>query len=136
MLEGADGTPARPVPGNGEAAGIALVTRPVVGRPGIYDAMLGQRRIVRSRQPLLDAARVLLGEGADPATVIEACHLGSGTVALRSTIGDAARWTLEESDRGGLRRRLWRPRPPDAFQDGPPFRAETPRNALDGVAGT
>ena len=48
-------------------------------------------------------------EGALRETVITARHRGSTIVAMRSTLAEAAKWTIEESDRGGLRKRLWRP---------------------------
>ncbi|APT30037.1 hypothetical protein MCBMB27_00746 [Methylobacterium phyllosphaerae] len=35
-------------------------------------------------------------------------HEGSDTIALTSTVGDAAHFTVEESDRGGLRSRRYR----------------------------
>jgi hypothetical protein len=79
---------------------------------GRYVATLDGKSIVRpTRQPFLDAARVLLALGHDPATLIEASHRGSAIVAMRSTIGEAAKWTVEESDRGGLRKKLWQPHP-------------------------
>ena len=78
---------------------------------GRYVATLDGKSIARpTRQPFLDAARVLLALGHDPATLIEASHRGSAIVAMRSTC-EAAKWTVEESDRGGLRKKLWQPHP-------------------------
>ena len=48
--------------------------------------------------------------GYDPATFVTARHAGSATIAMRSTIGEAARLTMKETDKRGLRRRLWMPR--------------------------
>jgi hypothetical protein len=115
---------------------IALVLHPVPGRPGAHDAMHGGRRLCRSRQPFLDGARALLAAGVAPETVLEARHRGSAIVALRSTVGEAARWTIEESDRDGLRRRLWRPRPSEVREEAPPSRAGAPEDARSALAGT
>lgn len=52
---------------------------------------------------------MLAGEGVPAGTPIASRHAGSTTIAMRSTVGEAARWTIEESDGGGLRRRIWRP---------------------------
>jgi hypothetical protein len=69
---------------------LRLVLHPINDRPGIFVTMLGERRLVRSRQPMLDGARVLLAEGVAPETVIEAGLLGEPAVAMRSTVGEAA----------------------------------------------
>lgn len=91
---------------------LELVLTPVSSRPGHFTAHLGDRCIVRaSRQPLYDAARALAGEGVPASTPIATRHAGSSTVAMRSTVGEASRWTIEESDSRGLRRRIWRPHP-------------------------
>ena len=73
----------------------------------------GAGRIVvkASRQPFFDAARTLLRRGVAPDAVILARHRASPTTALHATVGEAARWAVEESDRGGLRRRRWKPLP-------------------------
>ena len=78
---------------------------------GRYRAMLGAKLLVTSREPFYSAARVLLAEGLDPETVLEAQHKGSPIVAMRAKLGEAARWTVIESDEGGLQRRLWKPHP-------------------------
>jgi hypothetical protein len=79
--------------------------------PGKYRVMVGSMTITRpTRQPLFDGARALLALGYDPAGAVTARHAGSDTIAMRSTIGEAAHWTIEEADRGGLRKRLWIPR--------------------------
>jgi len=48
-------------------------------------------------------------EGADPETPITMSHEGSCIVSLRSTIGQAARLTVEESDTSGPRFVPYRP---------------------------
>ena len=66
--------------------------------------MLSERILCTSRQPFFDGARVLLAEGVEPATVYEARHQGSTRVAMRSTVGEAAKWTVTVSDTGGLQK--------------------------------
>jgi hypothetical protein len=63
----------------------------------VYDARIGDRLICTSRQPLLAAARVLVGEGVDPSAVLEMKRPGSSHVALRAPVGVAARLTVDES---------------------------------------
>jgi hypothetical protein len=78
---------------------------------GKFRAMVGSAAITRpTRQPLLDGARALLALGYAPETRIAARHAGSTIVTVRSTVGEAARWTIEDADRGGLRNRLWKAR--------------------------
>src|SRR5262249_23245488 len=60
-----------------------------------------------SRQPLLDAARVLLAQGIPPETPLAMQHKGSATIAMTSTVGEAAKLTVEEEP-GGPRFRKWR----------------------------
>jgi hypothetical protein len=100
-------------PASGEdARAILLELTPVRNRPGRYSAHVDGRCVVRgSRQPFFDAARALRAGGVPDTTVIEARHAGSATIAMRSTVGEAAKWAIEETDRGGLRRRPWKPPP-------------------------
>lgn len=76
---------------------------------GRWRALWGQKLLVTSREPFYSAARVLMAEGLDPDTVLEAQHKGSPIVAMRARLGEAAKWTVEETDKGGLQRRKWRP---------------------------
>jgi hypothetical protein len=85
--------------------------RPVPRRPGVFDAYLDGRRLTRSRQPLLAAARVLRGEDWLSNTIIECRHVGSDVTALRASLGAAARLTINERHAYGLCRRLWRQHP-------------------------
>lgn len=86
---------------------LELVPVPLTDR---FDAILPDGRIlVRSRQPLFDGARKLAALGYDPETLIEARHRHSPIVAMRSTIGEAAKWVIEETNRDGLRRVQWSP---------------------------
>jgi hypothetical protein len=89
---------------------ILLELWPMVERPGRYAGVLPDGRVlVQSRQPLLDGARKLLAEGVPPETVLETRHKGSAIIAQRTTVGEAAKWTVHESDKGGLRRVPWSP---------------------------
>ena len=89
---------------------IELELVPVRGKSDRFDAIMPDGRVlVRSRQPLFDGARVLLAEGVPPETCIAVRHRGSTIVAMRRRLGDAAKWTIEESDKGGLRKRMWKP---------------------------
>jgi hypothetical protein len=74
---------------------------------GRYRAMLGDKLLVTSREPFYSAARVLLAEGLDPETVLEAQHAGSPIVAMRASLREAARYTVEESSRDGCRLVPW-----------------------------
>ncbi len=109
-----------------------LVLTPTPNRPGHYAAHLGERCILRaSRQPLFDGARVLAGEGVPPDALLSTRHAGSSILATRSTVGEASRWTIEESDARGLRRRPWRPHP-DAARTG----GGAAKNERDDPSGT
>jgi len=89
---------------------ILLVLWPLVDKPGRYAAVLPDgRALVHSRQPLLDGARKLLAEGVPPETGLETRHYDSGIIAQRSTVGEAAKWTVKEGDQRGLQRIRYRP---------------------------
>jgi hypothetical protein len=71
------------------------------GAPGHFSAEVnGQPVVVSSRQPLLDAARVLINLGADTNSWIIMRHRGSDVDALRAKIGIAAALVVKEPDRG------------------------------------
>jgi hypothetical protein len=76
---------------------------------GRFAAMFAGRELCRSRTPLLTAARVLLEEGWSPDCPLHGSHEGSPIVALRSTIGAAARLTVWEPDREGISFEAWSP---------------------------
>lgn len=63
----------------------------------VYEAWLGDRMVCKGREPFLAAARVLLGEGMDPATILESAHEGSDTVGLRATLATAAKLSVSET---------------------------------------
>lgn len=110
-------------------AGLELELVPVPSRPSFYAAMLGGRLLCRSRMPLLDAARVLLAEGITPETELAARHVGRAIVAMRSTVGEAAKWTIRERDRGGLSKELWQ-----SFEMGRSSTPVAPENARGEMA--
>lgn len=93
---------------------IELVLRPAT-QPGTYWPVLNEKRLTEeqltraTRQPFFDGARELLKRGIDPDTPLISRHEGSQTIALQSTVGEAARWSVSEADRGGLSKRPYRP---------------------------
>jgi hypothetical protein len=56
--------------------------------------------VKNSRQPFLDAARVLVERGYDPGVLLVMKHLGSDTVSLRAPLRKAAKLTVEEGPHG------------------------------------
>jgi hypothetical protein len=78
-------------------------------RAHLFEASLAGRVLGVSRQPLLDAARVLLAEGHDPHTILAMRHAGSDTIALSAKLGAAAKLTVDE---GSPYFRAWRAMPP------------------------
>jgi hypothetical protein len=87
---------------------VIILARPISA--GRYKALVGDRVLVAStRQPLLDGARALLAEGADPDRPLVMRHAGSEVDALIATSIAAAKLTVQEGDRGGPYLRPWRP---------------------------
>ncbi len=79
-------------------------------RGPLFGAMVDGRPIVtRSTTPFCDAARVLLAQEVDPATVLVMRHKGADYNALRSTIGSAAGLTVKDGGDGKPRLAKWRP---------------------------
>jgi len=87
---------------------LAITIEEVQGR-GRYRAQLadGSPLLSSSRQPFLDGARELLKRGIDPATRIVLRRVGSSVDSLRSTVGAAAKLTVQENDRRGPRFGPW-----------------------------
>jgi hypothetical protein len=80
-----------------------LILRPAFNRHGArlhckFVVTLDGRQLCISRQPLLDAARILLTEGVSPETPIATRHAGAGSDAMTSTVGAAAKWTVRENE--------------------------------------
>jgi hypothetical protein len=61
---------------------------------------MNNQLICTSRQPLLDAARVLLAEGFAPDAYLVMRHIGSAHDSLSASIGAAAQLTVEHSVHG------------------------------------
>jgi hypothetical protein len=74
-----------------------------------YLGFIGEDLVVDSHQPFLDGARELLQRGYDPETILVMRHAGSKTDSLRGKIGEAAKWTVTEPDRGKIQFRKWAP---------------------------
>ena len=82
---------------------LTLILRPAFNRHGArlhgkFVVTLDGRQLCISRQPLLDAARILLTEGVSPETPIATRHAGAGFDAMTSTVGAAAKWTVKENE--------------------------------------
>jgi hypothetical protein len=70
---------------------------------------------VVSRQPLYDGARALLDLGANPDALLTIRYAGKDHDSFAPRpIGELAQWMIEESDKGGLKRRRWKPFGPRA----------------------
>ena len=92
---------------------IVITVKPV-DRYGTFDAYLGERLLTTSHQPFLEAARVLLAEGVDPATPLVMRHAGSQTDSLKGTVGAAAKLTVKEApSMSGPVFQKWKPFAPD-----------------------
>ena len=81
---------------------LLIVIEETSQRRGKFSAHLldGRKLLSSSRQPLLDAARVLLAQGIPPETPLAMQHKGSATIAMTSTVGEAAKLTVEEEPGG------------------------------------
>jgi hypothetical protein len=79
-----------------------------------FAAWLNGELLCQSRTPLLSAARELLGRGVPASTELAMRHAGSSIVAMRTTVGAAARLTVEEGE-GAPR---FRPYKAPTFRDG------------------
>ena len=107
---------------------ILLIVTPAgrsTNRGPLFHARHGDRLLVTSHQPFLASARTRLAEGLDPATELILRHAGSTTDALRATVSAAARLTVLEDDRGGLRFGAWN-RSSDPTWKGPRSASRSP----------
>lgn len=66
-------------------------------RHGLFFAELNGRQLCISRQPVREAARILLAEGANPDDPIDIER--NGFVAMTATVGSAAEWSSPEGGR-------------------------------------
>jgi hypothetical protein len=69
---------------------------PSASASGRWDAQCGPYEIRGTRTPLLTMARKLLENGEDPDVELRMVHRGSGTIAMRVRIGDAAKIDVRE----------------------------------------
>ena len=89
----------------------------VLSNPGLsanrapaYEAHLDGEYLCQSAQPLFDAARVVMGQGYAPDTLLTTRHEGSPFGSfIPAPIGKLAKWTVKERARGGLSVERWRP---------------------------
>jgi hypothetical protein len=85
------------------SAAIAILVSPVRTSSGRFQAKredTDELLIDLSRQPFVDAARVLVGQGYNRASVLEMKQAGSDIVALRGPLLKAARLSVEEGVNG------------------------------------
>jgi hypothetical protein len=94
----------------GEPIVIIIVTPTAYGKRGqLFSASVDGRIIfTASVTPFCSAARVLAGEGVDPATRIVMRHAGQSYDALVSTVGDAVGLTVVDEGDGVPRFRPWK----------------------------
>jgi hypothetical protein len=92
---------------------IAITLTPA-SKPGTFWPMRDGVKLTKAtRQPFYDGARALRAAGAADDAILVASHAGASTVALRSTVGEAAQWSVSEPDRGNLRRIPYAPYRPE-----------------------
>lgn len=78
---------------------------------GRYHAHLDGRLLTTSYTPFFAAARILQAEGVLPQEPLTMTHEGSDVVCLTSTVGEAARLTVEDGKNSGPLLRPYRPSP-------------------------
>lgn len=79
-----------------------MITIIVTPKPGGYfAASVDGEHITTSTTPLLTTARKLLATGVDPNETLQMKHRGSDTIALRSTVGYAAKRAVRENETQG-----------------------------------
>jgi hypothetical protein len=80
---------------------LVIIVSPI--SPGHFQARLettNELLVGSSRQPSLDAARVLIENGHDPNSVLLMKHAGSDIVALKAPLAKAAKLSVEEGPNG------------------------------------
>jgi len=82
---------------------VTIIVEEKKPRHGRFVTMLADGSVIlpSSRQPLLDAARVLLALGCDPEQRLVMRHQGSSINAMSGKIGELAKLTVRETDTEG-----------------------------------
>jgi hypothetical protein len=86
-----------------EQLSLIIVVSPIKISPGYFQARLvntNELLVGSSRQPFLDAARVLISQGCDGNAILVMKHLGSDIVALKAPLAKAAKLGVEEGPNG------------------------------------
>lgn len=96
-----------------------IIVRPSLSGKGRFEAVYAGEVLAVSRTPLLSAARELQRRGVRENAEITMRHEGSEIVAMRSTVGAAARLTVEERDHKPIRFGIYRAWNGDSADAGP-----------------
>ena len=102
---------------------LCLEYRPHIERAGFhtdrFDVLLDDQPILGpTRSPLYATARELLKRGFEPDRLMTIRLTGRDYDSFEPRpIGELAKWTVQESDRGGLQRREWVPFPVGVAED-------------------
>jgi hypothetical protein len=86
-----------------------IVVRPSLSGRGRFEAVYAGEVLAVSRTPFLSAARELQRRGVREDADLIMRHEGSAVVAMRSTVGAAARLSVYEPDCGMIRFGSYRP---------------------------
>ena len=80
-----------------------LITIEVIQTSGGYAACYIDALLITKQTltPLLTCARILLRQGMDPSTPIQTMRKDTGTICLQSTVGEAARLAVRETNTVG-----------------------------------
>lgn len=80
---------------------IVLTVKECERRDGTFNGWVDGKLVVeRARIPFLNAARVLVAQGANPADILVMRHVVTGTDSLRAKVGVAAKLTVAEAKDG------------------------------------
>ena len=91
---------------------IELIVRPNPRGYGPYSVYLGETLVCRTEQPFYAGARALLKLGYSPDAVYLMRHYGSPHPSfIPTTLGKAAKFTVHENDKDGLRVSTYKPYP-------------------------
>ena len=94
---------------------LRLIVTPSLSESGVhydrFDVFFEGVLLVRAtRQPLYDGARALIDQGYSPEMFVTFRHDGASHDSFKPMkLGEAAKWTVEERDKKGLRRTRWKP---------------------------